>query len=361
MLSKSLVSTALLLLATSSAGAFDFNNVITLGDSLLDDLDGGRSPVAAEHVAERLGAPLTKFAQSGSTSAQLIADGQHTSAAAQFGSGDLAMLWIGGNDFFTNPLQVATGDSDFLDTLESNANTAMATLVANGLDVAVFNLPDMSQVPGVMAVVETFVLPFLRSSTYDNITRETVAWNNRLASLAQVHGATVIDVFGLFQELATDPSDFSLLGNTPILNADTGCQLCVFFDDFLAPDVHPASFAQGFVANEAIAALNQRYETLDLEPLSIVEIARLADIFAGDFDGNQSVDAADLTRWQSGFGTSGADADGDGDTDGADLLGWQRNLTSNLSGSLHTVPEPTTATLAILLILVPLISRPTNP
>ena len=101
MLVKSL-TWGLLLVAflCSAARAVTFNNVISLGDSLLDDPGHVRSPVAAEHVAERLGVPLTKFAQSGSTSDELLDDGQHTRAAAQFGGGDLAMMWIGGNDFF---------------------------------------------------------------------------------------------------------------------------------------------------------------------------------------------------------------------------------------------------------------------
>jgi hypothetical protein len=51
-----------------------------------------------------------------------------------------------------------------------------------------------------------------------------------------------------------------------------------------------------------------------------------------DFDSDGDVDAADLTRWRSGFGvTAGAtrsqgNADGDGDVDGADFLAWQRGL-----------------------------------
>jgi hypothetical protein len=63
----------------------------------------------------------------------------------------------------------------------------------------------------------------------------------------------------------------------------------------------------------------------------------------GDFNGDGNVDAADLSNWQSGFGTSGhatreqGDADGDLRVDGADFLIWQRQLQP---GGALAVPEP---------------------
>lgn len=93
---------------------------------------------------------------------------------------------------------------------------------------------------------------------------------------------------------------------------------------------------------------------MPLEPLSIVEIALLADLYAGDFDGNQIVDAADMDRWQGDFGSGGAggDADGDGDTDGADFLVWQTQFMGDFQGGLRQAPEPTAATLAVVLLAV---------
>jgi hypothetical protein len=72
---------------------------------------------------------------------------------------------------------------------------------------------------------------------------------------------------------------------------------------------------------------------------------------AGDFDEDGDVDAADLTRWTIGFGTSGAathtqgDADGDLDVDGADFLIWQRQHGSMSAMAASNVlrsaaPEP---------------------
>ena len=87
-------SLALLLLVVSvSAQAVSFNRIVSLGDSLLDDPGGSRSPLVSDQLASRIGAPLTKLALAGSTSTSLINDGQHTQAAASFGEGDLCLLY----------------------------------------------------------------------------------------------------------------------------------------------------------------------------------------------------------------------------------------------------------------------------
>jgi hypothetical protein len=79
-----------------------------------------------------------------------------------------------------------------------------------------------------------------------------------------------------------------------------------------------------------------------------------------DFNGDGSVDGADLTEWRDGFGLTGqtnnstGDADADGDVDGADFLAWQQTL-----GALEvandaissSIPEP--AASAVLLSIAP--------
>ncbi len=329
-------------LGPMNAGAVTFHHVVTLGDSLMDDPDGTRSPVAAEHVAERLGAPLTKFARSGATSKDLVQGGQHTRAAAQFGTGDLAMLWIGGNDFFRKTFNVVVGSYGFIDDLEANVDTTLSTLRGAGMEVVVMNLPDLSNVP--------------LTDGISNFRKATQQWNDRLDLLAETHDATVVDVFELFEGLANTPNEFPLLGQTPNLDG-IGCQLCVFADS-----IHPSSFAQGFIANAAIAAINAKYDptqAMPLQPLSIVEVALLADLYGSDFDGNGLVDAGDLAHWQSNFGATGSDADGDNDTDGNDFLLWQQQLgaTQPLASQTHAIPEPATATLALLLLILVLGQR----
>jgi hypothetical protein len=71
---------------------------------------------------------------------------------------------------------------------------------------------------------------------------------------------------------------------------------------------------------------------------------------AGDFDGNEVVDNADMARWRAGLGlASGArpadgDADADGDVDGADFLILQQQMGARLHvGSALLAVQPTLA------------------
>jgi PEP-CTERM motif-containing protein len=64
----------------------------------------------------------------------------------------------------------------------------------------------------------------------------------------------------------------------------------------------------------------------------------------GDFNNDGNVDGTDLSQWRDDFGVNAdSDADGDGDSDGQDFLVWQRN--HGHSGTLASVPEPTSLAL----------------
>jgi hypothetical protein len=61
----------------------------------------------------------------------------------------------------------------------------------------------------------------------------------------------------------------------------------------------------------------------------------------GDFNGDQTVDAADLEKWKGDFGIDdGSDADGDQDSDGDDFLIWQRQFAP--AAATSAIPEPAT-------------------
>jgi glucose/arabinose dehydrogenase len=78
----------------------------------------------------------------------------------------------------------------------------------------------------------------------------------------------------------------------------------------------------------------------------------------GDFNGDATVDGADLQRWQEGFGmasgATAADGDGDGDVDGADFLAWQQNAgwsPLNVASPTTTpTPEPSAALLGVIAV-----------
>jgi hypothetical protein len=61
----------------------------------------------------------------------------------------------------------------------------------------------------------------------------------------------------------------------------------------------------------------------------------------GDFDGDGSVDAADLALWRADHGAQYS---------GNDFLAWQRNLGRSAS-LLAAVPEPSTAASSLIAVL----------
>ena len=243
-----------------------FARVVALGDSL-QDTSAERGPVFSAHVAQRLGASFTNLAVGGATSASLIEMGQHTVAASEFGSGDLAVLWIGGNDFLG---AIDAGDPAFVPELERNVDTILATLRNAGLEVITFNLPDMSLLPG------TFDLQGEAQATVRALTEE---WRERLNVLAARHGAVVVDVYGLFKELRSQPERYAVDGVAPVLAPEAGerieCPRCVWVDG-----VHPTSFGQALIANAAITALNARFDPAGIAPLPLLSETEKAGLIA---------------------------------------------------------------------------------
>lgn len=93
--------------------------------------------------------------------------------------------------------------------------------------------------------------------------------------------------------------------------------------------------------------------------LSDAELDALFDIeiVEADFDEDGDVDEDDLLAWETGYGLSSSathmdgDANGDGAVNGLDFLKWQEQYTGPLVplSALAQVPEPSSATLAVLL------------
>ena len=259
------------LAVAASAQAISFSNVVSLGDSLLDDgtLGDQRSPVVSQHIAGRVGAAHTQLAVGGSTTSTLIAQGQHTTAASSFGAGDLAVLWIGGNNFLANGTNIALGNFSFLDTAEADMHTILSALTGAGLDVVVFNLPDFAGVPSVQTGVPAALHP--------NFTAASLDWRSRLATLGATYGVAVVDIFAFSQDIAADPSAYAVGGQDPILGPTFGskedCPTCLFYDS-----IHPSSLAQGFVANAAFETMNAFFDPAGVDPIAPLSEAELLQL-----------------------------------------------------------------------------------
>jgi hypothetical protein len=258
-------------LAAAPAEAISFTNVVSLGDSLLDDgtLGDQRSTVVSQHIAGRVGAAHTQLAVGGATTGSLIAQGQHTTAAASFGAGDLAVLWIGGNNFLANGTNIALGNFSFLNAAESDLDIILATLTGAGMDVVVFNLPDFAGVPSVQLNVP--------ASLHPNFTAASLDWRDRVDALGTLYGVAVVDVFGFSQDLAADPSAYAVGGQDPILGPTFGpkedCPTCLFYDA-----IHPSSLAQGFVANAAFESMNAFFDPGNVDPIAPLSESELLQL-----------------------------------------------------------------------------------
>ena len=85
--------------------------------------------------------------------------------------------------------------------------------------------------------------------------------------------------------------------------------------------------------------------------LPVVVDFRLPSIAGSDFNFSRTVDAADRSIWEAGYGIgtlhSEGDANGDGHVDGLDFLRWQQEHTGGVA-SLAAVPEPISLQLLVL-------------
>ncbi|RIK73662.1 MAG: sugar dehydrogenase [Planctomycetota bacterium] len=225
----------------------------------------------------------------------------------------------------------------------------------------------------------------------DSLGGENYGWRLREGSIStpdSVGGAKPpgnVDPIYDYQRIGTEGVDPDFTGNTvaggvPYRGPDPTLQGLYFFADYvanriwtlerpagggapivrfvspqLAPDVgsplQPVAISEDAVGNLYVTYLNG----------SVYRI-KTDEFMPGDFNGDASIDGADLAIWSAGFGTAGGanrtsgDADEDGDVDGADFLVFQQNygwspLAAAAGGASAAVPEPRWAPLAAVALL----------
>ncbi len=247
----------LLLAAVSTAdGAPDFSRMTALGDSLT-----APSPFLTypELISLQLRKPLVNLAVGGSTSASLLAQGQHTRAVNQYHT-TFAFLWIGGNDmrgaWNSGELRTA-GATGWIDAYAANFAAALDTLLAGGADVIVANLMDYDDAIGFPE--GAVVPPRMQVTVRANIE----AYAARLQAVADARNVPVVDMLHRWEQvLAEVPNAYG----HPVTNL-VGSP---FVGRLWADAIHPNQLGQVVVANCFIETMNAHWG-LSIAPIPLPE------------------------------------------------------------------------------------------
>lgn len=240
---------ALLVSALPGGGAnatpVDFSAMTALGDSLT-----APSPFLtyAELISVQLGRPLTNLAVGGTTSASLLAQGQHTRAVHQYHT-TFAFLWIGGNDMLSawNSGELRTaGQTAWMDNYAANFGQALDTLLNGGADVIVANLMDLNADTGFPR--GALVPPRYQETVHANME----AYNARLQAVAAARGVPVVNLFHAWaQMLASPPTVYGHAVSNAIGSPYAGR---LWMDD-----IHPNQLGQQILANLFIQEMNKQW------------------------------------------------------------------------------------------------------
>ncbi len=137
----------------------------------------------------------------------------------------------------------------------------------------------------------------------------------------------------------------------------TSQQLADDIQDML--DTPNGNFGWIVLGNESFSQTAKRFDSRESTnpPVLTIEFNVPGGSIA-DFDGDGDVDGDDLDDWQTAYGQdNGGDADQDNDSDGTDFLVWQREHTSPDGLQTATVPEPTSASLALAFFALSALNR----
>jgi VCBS repeat-containing protein len=234
------------------------------------------------------------WARSGATSDSLLKTGQHTGLAKQVQQRQVrhAILAIGQNDFHPDPEGYADGDqvaydniyhgtwssqdiSSYVTTVATNIQTAMTTLLADGVDLVVSNIADYGFSPVVRQL-------YNNATMRERVTSVISQLNQQIDSLAQQYHVTVVDladfaaaVFGTNTQTITSQR----IGGVVITN-DAGMEGT---HAFVFDGIHPHTVPQAAMANLFMDAMNQGYG-LGLDPYSEREMVEFAGLTYGGQD-----------------------------------------------------------------------------
>jgi lysophospholipase L1-like esterase len=227
--------------------------LVTLGDSLSDTYQGKPYGVGNQSwtdllLARRAAAVnLIDLARAGSTSSDLLAQGQHTTAASLIRQGQAryATVMVGANDVGAflaglNPHDPSTFNyAPYVRTLAGNLRVSVDTLHGAGAaGIVLTNLPDIGRTPNVQAVFGG------APAVLQLLTALTDAINSRIAALAAAEHLPLVDLHAL-----------SGIAGGPVLLGGLNVQ-----DQLYAIDgFHPSTIGSGLLANAELDALHRTY------------------------------------------------------------------------------------------------------
>ena len=275
---------------------------VGMGDSLTDEYQfpiftpaGGDRRTAKNHVellsglrpvdfdfgdfsAASRGTPRNQgfeynWGRDGSTSAEVIAEGQHTGAAGQLAAGaaDTVFMTIGANDFrsvFTSPNPPEALAQAVPNLLQNVATVAQAILAASPeARLVIANLPDLRHLPELRAAVAAGLIP---QPFADAVAGAIDAYNRQLALAFAGDDRVAVADFDAVIEGVMAGEQFTV-GGVAIDRTTPGNEPNRLFVD----SVHPGTVGQGLIANAFLTASNQKFDT-DYQLLSDAEILQAA-------------------------------------------------------------------------------------
>ena len=230
---------------------------------LLSELRGGVFDFGAYSTASR-GTPRNEgfeynWARDGCTSAELLAEGQHTGAAGVIAAGDAdaAFLTLGGNDFrsvFIAPDPPAALGQAVPALLQNVATIAQSILAADpAARLVIANVPDLRHLPELRGAVAAGLIP---QAFADAVAGAIDAYNQQLAqAFADNDRVAIADLDGVIDGVMA--GDSFVYGGVTIDRATPGNETNQLFVDA----VHPGTVGQGLIANAFLDASNDKFAT----------------------------------------------------------------------------------------------------
>jgi phospholipase/lecithinase/hemolysin len=188
---------------------------------------------------------------------------------------DLFLIWIGANDYLVGDFSTPESTQQLITNVVTNTTNAVATLNSLGANnIAVANLPNLGIIPA--TVNETFA-PLLTNLTIANNNALDSSLNNLQLVLGNDLNLIKLDMFGLFQDIVTNPQKYDLT------NVDTSCLSTncpnpeqYFFWDNLHPTAKGHEIIADFALNSVLSASTSTPEPNMLGTLSFIGLIGLA-------------------------------------------------------------------------------------